>query len=60
MSDNLDSYIERLNRGETLLEKEVEELCGQFKAISARESNVVHLEAPVTVVETCMGKSLLN
>lgn len=46
---DLDRYIETLRKGDKLTEAEVKQLCQQAKEILSEESNVIRLEAPVTV-----------
>ena len=48
-NSNLDKQIEQLMRCEYLKENEVKELCDKAKEILFEESNVMIVEAPVTV-----------
>ena len=51
--NNLDEQIERLKQCQVLSENEVKELCEKAKEILANESDVLEVEAPVTV---CINK----
>jgi serine/threonine-protein phosphatase 4 catalytic subunit len=53
---NLDKQIEQLQRCEFLKESEVKELCDKAKEILFEESNVIVLEAPVTVCGDIHGQ----
>ena len=46
---DLDEQIERLKRCEYLKESEVKSLCDKAREILIEESNVQHVDAPVTV-----------
>ena len=53
--NNLDEQIERLKQCQVLSENEVKELCEKAKEILANESDVLEVEAPVTV---CIKKKI--
>lgn len=53
---NLDLCIERLLRKELLAESVVEAICGKAKELLIKESNVIHIKAPVTVVGDIHGQ----
>lgn len=53
---DLDECIERLYRRELLPEVTVEALCTKIKELLIKESNVVHIQAPVTVVGDIHGQ----
>ncbi|KAG5358846.1 putative serine/threonine-protein phosphatase C22H10.04 [Yarrowia sp. C11] len=53
---DLDECIERLYRKELLPEVVVESLCTKVKELLVKESNVVHIQAPVTVVGDIHGQ----
>jgi serine/threonine-protein phosphatase 4 catalytic subunit len=49
MTDNLDRQIAKLRRLELISEAEVKELCNKAREIFIEESNVQHVDSPVTV-----------
>ncbi|KAK9319039.1 Metallo-dependent phosphatase-like protein [Lipomyces orientalis] len=53
---DLDSCIERLYRRELLAETVVEAVCAKAKELLIRESNVIHIKAPVSVVGDIHGQ----
>lgn len=53
---DLDECIERLYRRELLPEITIEALCSKIKELLIKESNVVHLQSPVTVVGDIHGQ----
>lgn len=53
---NLDLCIERLLRKELLAESAVEAICAKAKELLIKESNVIHIKAPVTVVGDIHGQ----
>ena len=53
---NVDKYIEKLEQGESLLEREVKFVCEKVKEILVEESNVKHITPPVTVVGDIHGQ----
>lgn len=55
-SINLDECIERLYRKELLAEPIIEAICAKAKELLMKESNVVHIAAPVTVVGDIHGQ----
>lgn len=52
---DVDHCIERLKQKELLAESAIREMCEKVKELLMRESNVVHLQAPVTVVGDIHG-----
>lgn len=52
---NLDECIEKLLRKQLLGEPLLREICEKTKEVLMRESNVVHVSAPVTVVGDIHG-----
>lgn len=52
---NLDACIEQLMRKQLLHEALLREICEKTKEVLMRESNVVHVSAPVTVVGDIHG-----
>lgn len=54
-SFDLDHCIEKLKRREILREATLEAICEQVKEVLMRESNVVHVAAPITVVGDIHG-----
>src|SRR5271156_6587947 len=52
---DLDSCIEKLHKRELLREEILEAICEQVKQVLMRESNVVHVHAPITVVGDIHG-----
>lgn len=48
-SFDINQWIEQLKRCEYIKESEVKALCNKAKEILAQESNVQHIESPVTV-----------
>jgi hypothetical protein len=55
-SVDLDECIERLKRRELLAESVIEAICAKTKELLMKESNVVHIKAPVTVVGDIHGQ----
>lgn len=55
-SVDLDECISRLYRKELLAESVIEAICAKTKELLMRESNVVHVAAPVTVVGDIHGQ----
>ena len=55
-SVDLDECIERLYKKELLAEAVVEAICAKAKELLMKESNVVHIAAPVTVVGDIHGQ----
>lgn len=55
-SIDLDQCIERLYRKELLAESVIEAICAKAKELLMKESNVVHIAAPVTVVGDIHGQ----
>ena len=55
-SIDLDECIERLYKKELLAESVIEAICAKAKELLMRESNVVHIAAPVTVVGDIHGQ----
>ena len=53
---DLDECIERLYKKELLAESVIEAICAKAKELLMRESNVVHISAPVTVVGDIHGQ----
>lgn len=53
---DLDECIERLYRKELLAEPVIEAICAKTKELLMKESNVVHIKAPVTVVGDIHGQ----
>jgi hypothetical protein len=45
----VDGYIERLNRCDYIMEKEVKKLCEKAKEILSMDENVIYLSSPITV-----------
>ena len=54
---DVDVCIERLCKKQLLAEPAVKEVCEKVKELLMRESNVVHLSAPVTVVGDIHGSA---
>jgi serine/threonine-protein phosphatase PPG1 len=52
----LDECISRLYKKELLAESVIEAICAKTKELLMRESNVVHVQAPVTVVGDIHGQ----
>lgn len=52
---DLDDCIEKLKRRELLREEILEAICERVKEVLMRESNVVHVAAPITVVGDIHG-----
>jgi serine/threonine-protein phosphatase PPG1 len=52
---DLDACIEQLMRKQLLHEALLREICEKTKEVLMRESNVVHVSAPVTVVGDIHG-----
>lgn len=55
-SIDLDECIERLYKKELLADSVVEAICAKTKELLMKESNVVHIAAPVTVVGDIHGQ----
>lgn len=55
-SIDLDECIERLYKKELLAESVIEAICAKAKELLMKESNVVHIAAPVTVVGDIHGQ----
>lgn len=55
-SVDLDECIARLYKKELLAESVIEAICAKTKELLMKESNVVHIEAPVTVVGDIHGQ----
>lgn len=55
-SIDLDECIERLYRKELLADTVIEAICSKAKELLMKESNVVHIAAPVTVVGDIHGQ----
>lgn len=55
-SVDLDECIERLYRKELLADSVIEAVCAKTKELLMKESNVVHIQAPVTVVGDIHGQ----
>ena len=55
-SIDLDECIERLYRKELLADSVIEAICAKAKDLLMKESNVVHIAAPVTVVGDIHGQ----
>ncbi|KAK8090547.1 Metallo-dependent phosphatase-like protein [Apiospora phragmitis] len=55
-SVDLDECISRLYKKELLAESVIEAICAKTKELLMRESNVVHVKAPVTVVGDIHGQ----
>lgn len=53
---DLDECIERLYKKELLADSVVEAICAKTKELLMKESNVVHIAAPVTVVGDIHGQ----
>ena len=53
---DLDECIERLYRKELLADSVIEAICAKTKELLMKESNVVHIAAPVTVVGDIHGQ----
>lgn len=52
---DLDACIQQLMRKQLLHEAVLKEICEKTKEVLMREGNVVHIEAPVTVVGDIHG-----
>jgi hypothetical protein len=52
----LDECISRLYKKELLAESVIEAICAKTKELLMRESNVVHVRAPITVVGDIHGQ----
>lgn len=52
---DLDECIEKLKKRELLREEILEAICEKVKEVLMRESNVVHVAAPITVVGDIHG-----
>jgi serine/threonine-protein phosphatase PPG1 len=57
---DLDECIEKLKNRELLREEILEAICEQVKEVLMRESNVVHVAAPITVVGDIHGYHTLT
>ena len=55
-SVDLDECIERLYKKELLADSVIEAICAKTKELLMKESNVVHIAAPVTVVGDIHGQ----
>ena len=55
-SVDLDECISRLYKKELLAESVIEAICAKTKELLMRESNVVHVKAPITVVGDIHGQ----
>lgn len=55
-SVDLDECIERLYKKELLADSVIEAICAKAKELLMKESNVVHIAAPVTVVGDIHGQ----
>lgn len=55
-SVDLDECIARLYKKELLAESVIEAVCAKTKELLMRESNVVHVKAPITVVGDIHGQ----
>lgn len=55
-SVDLDACIESLYKKELLAESVIEAICAKTKELLMQESNVVHVQAPVTVVGDIHGQ----
>lgn len=55
-SVDLDECISRLYKKELLAESVIEAVCAKTKELLMRESNVVHVKAPITVVGDIHGQ----
>jgi hypothetical protein len=55
-SVDLDECISRLYKKELLAESVIEAICAKTKELLMRESNVVHVQAPITVVGDIHGQ----
>lgn len=55
-SVDLDECIARLYKKELLAESVIEAICAKTKELLMQESNVVHVQAPVTVVGDIHGQ----
>lgn len=45
----VDSYIEKLEKCEYIMERDVKKLCDKAKEILRTEENVIYLNTPITV-----------
>jgi len=55
-SVDLDECISRLYKKELLADSVIEAICAKTKELLMKESNVVHIQAPVTVVGDIHGQ----
>lgn len=55
MALDLDACIEKLLNKQLLVDTLLKEICEKTKELLMRESNVVHISAPVTVVGDIHG-----
>ena len=46
----IDKYIEKLQKCEYIMEKEVKNLCEKAKEQIGKEENVIYLSTPITVI----------
>ena len=58
MAFDLDACIEKLLNKQLLVDTLIKEICEKTKELLMRESNVVHISAPVTVVGDIHGYAL--
>lgn len=49
-NNELDKYIEKLEKCEYISEKDVKLLCNKAKDQLSKEENVIYLESPITVI----------
>jgi len=47
--NEIDKYIEKLQKCEYIMEKEVKNLCEKAKEQISKEENVIYLNTPITV-----------
>ena len=48
-NNDLDKYIEKLEKCEYISEKDVKLLCNKAKEQLSKDDNVIYLESPITV-----------
>ncbi|KAG7877296.1 hypothetical protein KL938_004052 [Ogataea parapolymorpha] len=56
VSIDLDHCLEKLYRGELLSEPVIDQLCFKLKELLVKESNIVHVQSPVTLVGDIHGQ----